>query len=779
MKKSVFLMTALMVVLTIGAYGQNGKKFFKAGNEFVDNLKYEDAIVQFTSAIGLEPSNAEYYSARGNAYEMAKKYNEAYADYSKAMVFKPKEVTTIVALGRVCNNLGKYEEALVLLNKASGMAVRNPQVYPEKAKTLISLGKFDMGLKVADSANIIKEDAMNFYYRAKCYINLNNDILAAKELDKAISKDKKLVEPRLELAELLIRAGKTVEATSQINSVLAIDDKNAQAYIARSKVFKKNLDYPSAINDVSKTILIDPANPEYYKIRGIYYQEFNQHSNAINDFSKYISLNPKDPDGYFARAKSYEEILNPEKAIEDYNKITVISEFDMKARKMLKEAQLRLYKLNEEKVAPEINVISPSIKDNVIAIKGNSNSVTISGLIKEKSKLDTLVINGQRVLFGDKKNGENEFITSVDVTGKDAINILARDEYNNINTLELKLVRTETDKPVIKIVAPVASADGQLMLDEIKPFLGITGKIEDASQIKSIEVGGILASFDPKQLNPVFTASIEISNINKVTVAVEDIYGNRQETEYPINRDNAMLLMNNPMGKTWVVFIENSSYEFFASLDGPIKDVSTIQRALSNYQISRVIHKKDMTKQDMERFFNIELRDELKANFVKSLLIWYAGHGKSINDIGYWIPVDAKRDDEFTYFSIMGLKSGMQSYAGLTHTLVISDACESGPSFYQAMRSVNEEPTCDNVQKTAMKSAQVFSSAGYELAVDNSQFTQTFANTLINNKHACVPIETVVKSVTAAVANSNQNKPKFGLISGLEDQGGSFFFIAK
>lgn len=779
MKKSVFIMAALMVVLTIGAYGQNGKKFFKAGTEFVDNLKYEEAIVQFTSAIGLEPSNAEYYYARGNAYEMVKKYTDAYADYEKAIVFKPKDVNSIVSLGRVCNKLGKYEEALVLLNKATGMAVRNPQAYPEKAQTLISLGKYDMGLKVADSANTIKEDAMNFYYRAVCYINLNNDLFAQKELDKAISKDKKLIEPRLELAELLIRTGKTMEATNQINTILATDDKNAQAYLIRSEIFKKNLDYPGAINDVSKTILIDPSNPKYYLIRGKYYQEFNQHSNAINDFSKYISLKADDPDAYFARAKSYEEIQNPEKAMDDYNKITVISEFDMRARKMLKEAQTRLYELNREKVAPEISIISPSITDNVISIKGNSNNLTISGKIKEKSKLDTLVVNGQKVLFGDKKNGENEFIASIDVTGKEAITILARDEYNNEKQIDLKLVRTEIDPPKINIVAPVTSSDGQVMLDEIKPFLGITGKIEDASQIKSIEIGGVLASFDPRQFNPVFTASIDISNINKFSVAVEDIYGNRQETEYTINRDNALLLQNNPMGKTWIVFIENSSYETFASLDGPIKDVSTIQRALANYQISRTIHKKDMTKQQMERFFNIELRDELKANFVKSLLVWYAGHGKFINDVGYWIPVDAKRDDEFTYFPINGLKAGMQSYAGLTHTLVVSDACESGPSFYQAMRSVNDEPTCDNVQKTAMKSAQVFSSAGYELAVDNSQFTQTFANTLINNKNACIPIESVVKSVTAAVANSNQNKPKFGQIAGLEDQGGSFFFIAK
>ncbi len=58
----------------------------------------------------------------------------------------------------------------------------------------------------------------------------------------------------------------------------------------RAKIYKKNLDYPSAINDISKNILIDPSNPAFYFQRGNFYQEFSQHPNAINDYSKYISL---------------------------------------------------------------------------------------------------------------------------------------------------------------------------------------------------------------------------------------------------------------------------------------------------------------------------------------------------------------------------------------------------------------------------------------------------------------------------------------------------------
>jgi hypothetical protein len=65
MKKRVFLIATIMTLIAVCAFGQSARKSYKAGMEFVDNLKYDDAVVQFTSAIGLEPSNPDYYYARG------------------------------------------------------------------------------------------------------------------------------------------------------------------------------------------------------------------------------------------------------------------------------------------------------------------------------------------------------------------------------------------------------------------------------------------------------------------------------------------------------------------------------------------------------------------------------------------------------------------------------------------------------------------------------------------------------------------------------------------
>ena len=59
---------------------------------------------------------------------------------------------------------------------------------------------YDQALKASDTAIIIKDTPMDYYYRGSFIENLNNDILGRKEFEKSISKDKKLPEPRLALA---------------------------------------------------------------------------------------------------------------------------------------------------------------------------------------------------------------------------------------------------------------------------------------------------------------------------------------------------------------------------------------------------------------------------------------------------------------------------------------------------------------------------------------------------------------------------------------------------
>jgi tetratricopeptide (TPR) repeat protein len=746
----------------------------------VEAENYKDAVDQFTKAINLDPDYTQAYVERARAYEALGDFKNAADDLKRALVFEQKKSELFYDAARVNFHLGNYQEALDMANKCISLSSKHEPAYRLLCRIQMAMGDYSNALISINKAISLKDNPENLYYHGMVAERMKNYNQAEQDYSKAVAKGNNYIDAYLALANLRLQMGKLDQAMENCNILLGIDPDNKEAYLIRSRIYAKRTEYPKAIDDISKVLFKNPEDKDMYLVRGTYYQEFTQHQNAINDFTRALMLDARFSEAIYKRAFSYEQVGDFKSAIKDYETLTALSENDLVAQQHLLNARKRLYELNRESVPPKITLLEPEVySDSTVKIARNKNSVALRGKITDDSEISSVKVNNQPAAFF--RSGENfEFTADVDISATDFLSVTAIDNYENSKTNVFTITRTEIDPPKVSILAPYASDNGEIYLDTDNTNLYIEGSITDESTIKSILIDGVAASFTLSELNPKFTATINVANKNKFTVTATDSYGNDTTQTFVLNREGVSLLEANPMGRTWVIFIENSNYETFPSLDGPAKDVTLMRSALARYDIHKVIHKQDMTKKEMERFFSIELRDLLRSNKVNALLIWYAGHGKFINETGYWIPVDARRDDEFTYYNLNALRASLQSYTNyISHTLVVTDACESGPTFYQAMRETPKERNCNNWEDVRLKSSQVFSSAGYELAVDNSQFTKTFANTLANNADACLPIESVVSKVTIAVSQNNQQKPKFGKIAGLEDEDGTFFFISK
>ncbi len=781
MKKfTLFAISLIFLAISLDAGAQNAKKYLKVGTEFMENSKYQDAIEQFSRAISEDPDFEKAYFARAGAYEVIKEFAKAAEDYEKLAIFDPKNEEYYYRGALMSYDLSDFPSSLMKLDNALKLNRFYPEAMQLRVLTLIRLKRYMEALDQSKDALRFKETDINYFNHGRINELLGMNEEAEKAYESALKKNKNFLEAYTALADLQRKEHKLDVALITINKALGIDKNYVEAYRVRSAVYADQLKYAEAINDVSTIILIQPENADMYFLRAKYYQGYAQHLNAISDFTKVISLEPGNAQAYFNRAYSYEQIMKLDDAIKDYKKLAEVAEDDAEALELIAEAEKRLFELNRESDKPGVVLINPAEKEDfTLNVPTGQDVIPIVGNATDESALKEVKVNGIQIPFTRKKSGF-EFMTSIDLAENNNLTVDVTDVYDNTTTITYNVVRTEVDPPRIRIIAPYASDNNVIYLDSDDPSIYVEGSISDESLIKTIYINDVIASYVPDEKNPNFQAMIGIQNRDKFTVKAEDKFGNISEVTYRLNREAVTLGADNPMGKTWVVFIENSSYTSFASLEGPTKDIIMMKTALAKYSIHNFIHKQNMTKQELERFFAIELRDLLRSNRVNSLLIWFAGHGKFVNQTGYWVPVDAKRDDEFTYFNINALKASMQSYPStVTHTLIVTDACESGPSFYQAMRGELPDRSCNDWASVRLKSSQVFSSAGYELAIDNSQFTRTFANVLANNPDACIPIESVVQKVTDAVEKSQQQKPQFGKIAGLEDENGTFFFIAK
>jgi tetratricopeptide (TPR) repeat protein len=777
MKKLQLLSFFLLLVLVLPA--QNYFKNYKNGEAFYAKKEYQAAIDEFTKVIEMKSEHDRAYNLRGLSYVGLNNDKKAAEDFKKATEIKSKNSKYHFNLGKAYYRLSNFESATVSFSLAIKHDKKLMEAYEYNTLSLINLKQYQKAVDNAKLAVAKNKSGKNYYMLGISEDSLMHYDEAAYSFGRAVYYSPKLKEAHIGLAHTNLKLNKLDKALASCEKAIKLEGDNVAALLMRSQVHLANKTPQKAVDDLSQVIAECPKNVKYFIKRGIIYQNLGQHQNAIGDFTKAISIRP-DYYFYYQRAKSYEGLSDNKMAVKDYRRLLKLSANGSRAEKIFADAKVRLYELNKESDNPKIEMIDPiSPKEGIVSIPKGAVYYNIKGQIKDASTINFIKINGKDASF-EKDSLNPIFELEVIIENIEDITITAFDSYQNSETWVFKILTTEVDTPVIKLMSPYASDDGTIYLDSDDPTLYIEGVINDESFIKSILVGGATAAFVLDKKNPTFSATINIMNKDDFTITVVDEYGNKSVKKFVINRENIGLLADNPMGKTWVVFIENSNYKSFASLDGPAKDVTMMKSAFAKYKIHNVVHKKNMTKAQFEKFFSIELRDLVRSNRVNSLLVWYAGHGKFINETGYWIPTDAKRDDEFTYYNINNLKAAMQSYSKfITHTLVITDACESGPSFYQAMRSTPKAKSCNDWKATKFKSSQVFSSAGYELATDNSQFTKTFANTLKSNPNSCIPIETIVIKVKNAVGKGGKQKPKFGKIAGLEDENGTFFFIKK
>ncbi|MCK4745462.1 MAG: tetratricopeptide repeat protein [Bacteroidales bacterium] len=778
MKRFFFIAVLLTFFVSIIS-AQSAKQYFKAGQEFAKKMNYKDAIAQFDRVVEMDPDFEKAYIQRATAYGNLNEFAKSAEDFDRALVFNDKEPDLYYLSGEAHFKTGNYEFARIKLNKAISLKRNFLEAYQIRAIVFMEMGKYEEALEDCQKCLRLKEDEMGYYNLAQVYERLDMYSEAEEAYNKAIAKNRRMPKTHYALANLLYKRKKYSAAYNSITQFLQLNPRELNGILLHSNILMAQGNYPKAYETLSMASVEYPDEAIIFISRGDINVKMNQANYSINDFTKAIELDPEQAEYYYKRAGAYEAIREFEKALNDYEKLLTMSKYDGTAQRLHEEATIRMFELNREENKPSVVLLDPkSHHGNTVDVPREMIMINITGLVEDQSDIKSLEVNGFTVPV-EKTDEGFQFMASVNIRETDQITVQVSDIYDNAETAIFPIRLTEVDAPTVQMIAPYGSENNILYLDTNESLIHVEGKVEDESLIKSIYVESALASYIPSDLNPSFTALVNVENKSRITVVVEDEYGNVSEIQYALNRD-AQTFEDNPMGKTWAIFIENSDYESFASLEGPTKDITMMKAALARYQIHGTIHKKNMTHNELRKFFAIELRDMIRSNRVNSVLIWYAGHGKFVNETGYWIPVDASRDDEFTYFNINSLKASMQSYPDLlTHTLVITDACESGPSFYQAMRAGIQERNCDDWEATRFKSSQVFSSAGYELAVDDSQFTRTFANVLVSNPSNCVPIENIVQKVTSAVVNSNQQKPQFGKIAGLEDENGSFFFIPK
>jgi tetratricopeptide (TPR) repeat protein len=725
----LFVVAALLALAPVSA--QSGSAFFKEGEKLRAQQQLEPALEKYGLAIQVDPKLTKAYVARAEVYGLLGRKAERAADLAAAHAADPGDADAAATAAMAYLEIDSARKALTLAEDALRVNGKHMQAMQAKVRACLALNDLDCASSAADAALALKATTDTYYLHGLVRTATRDYKTAEFDLDKVVEWNPMYEAAYVAQSEVQLKlyeqyTGPTMQmrtlekAIEKCTRALELNPQSTDALFSRSKALALQKEYAKAIDDVSRCIALGRTDRAVYLQRARYYHGYGQHQNAVNDLNKPLLADPRDLELLLFRAECREANLDLEGAINDLDAAKKVMDgnaaYGADQRRKVQEQRDRvdrqLFEMNRESDPPVITVVDPVHRAGVAQISSVLTRVKVDGHVRDRNKLKRITVNGVEADFArDERDPEFFVAIPIGVNDKELV-VTAVDVYDNESSVSLRVERNEGVAPVVALTSPDPGNDRIIQISASREDLFIEGTVSDASNIRSITVDGILASYVPDTNRTDFSMKLVIAGKDRFTVRAEDQFGNGTDVVYQLQRKAEAVAVVKPVettspdtrtaekpaekpvagaavssGTTWVIYIENSDYKSFPALQGSGSDVAKMQKAFAKYNVQKTITKKNLSKQQLERFFSSELRDLVRTNKVNTVLVWYAGHGRTVGGKSYWIPVDGKKDDIYSFYNYGPLKNLIQNYSeSVNNALVVSDAAGSEASFYDLSR---------------------------------------------------------------------------------------------
>jgi tetratricopeptide (TPR) repeat protein len=336
------------------------QKYLESGKRYAGKGKYQEAVIQFSNALRVDPRFVPAHLELAHAYLHLSSWTSAYQELRRTVELQPDNVAARLDLGSLLlggRQLDKAEEqADAVLAKDSN----NAEAHALLANILASKENFEAAVREIQRAIALDPKRSAFFEDLAVFQMRGSAGPAGAEvsLQHAIELAPKQAHARLTLGRLYLSQSRWSEAEKQFRDAVAAEPKATAARMALASVFiarKQNDKAEQVLRDASRELA---DSPEGMRLLANYYAATGQTDEALAETKRLMEAHGKDS----GLKKAYVRLLL--EANRDREAETVVGQILEANSKDIEATMLRGVVLERQgKTLEAVSLLQQAVKD--------------------------------------------------------------------------------------------------------------------------------------------------------------------------------------------------------------------------------------------------------------------------------------------------------------------------------------------------------------------------------------------------------------------------------
>jgi Flp pilus assembly protein TadD len=233
---------------------------------YMRNRTYQTRITLWSDVISKAPENFRAYYNLGNAMRDHGRLEEAIINYTKALGIKPDFIKAHDNLGVALTESGRLDEAIRNFSEALRIRPRDPMIHSNLGLALMRQGNFQEAIHHFSEALRIRPNYAEAHNNLGIALAQHGNLKDAVEhFSKALRTEPHNAKIHSNLGQAFMLQGKLQEAARHFSEAVRLKPEYAEAHSKLGVVLTRLGDYNGAIGHFSKALQIKPRLGEARK----------------------------------------------------------------------------------------------------------------------------------------------------------------------------------------------------------------------------------------------------------------------------------------------------------------------------------------------------------------------------------------------------------------------------------------------------------------------------------------------------------------------------------